>query len=74
MKNYVKIDIFADTLFCSQDLIRRQIIQNKQHKFMELNIGTKESPMQLQTPPLTSEYTMHVEKKGWAGSIGMYGW
>ena len=30
---------------------------------MELNIGTKESPMQLQTPPLTSEYTMHVEKK-----------
>jgi hypothetical protein len=28
---------------------------------MEYTIGTKESPMQLQTPPLSSEYTMHTE-------------
>ena len=26
-------------------------------------IGTKESPMGLKTPPLTSDYTMHVEEK-----------
>jgi len=26
-------------------------------------IGTKEKPMVLKTPPLTSEYTMHVEQK-----------
>ena len=28
---------------------------------MQYTIGTKENPMQLQTPPLTSEYTMHTE-------------
>jgi uncharacterized protein DUF6855 len=27
-------------------------------------IGTKENPMPLQTPPLSSEYTMHAEEKG----------
>lgn len=26
-------------------------------------IGTKENPLTLKTPPLTSEYTMHVEEK-----------
>lgn len=26
-------------------------------------IGTKENPLKLQTPPLTSEYTMHVDEK-----------
>jgi hypothetical protein len=30
---------------------------------MEYKIGTKESPMALKTPPLTSEYTMHVDQK-----------
>lgn len=26
-------------------------------------IGTKENPLMLKTPPLTSEYTMHVDEK-----------
>lgn len=30
---------------------------------MEYKIGTKEKPMVLKTPPLSSEYTMHTEKK-----------
>lgn len=30
---------------------------------MKYKIGTKEKPMKLKTPPLTSEYTMHVEEK-----------
>ena len=30
---------------------------------MKHKIGTKESPMLLTTPPLTSEYTMHVDQK-----------
>jgi hypothetical protein len=30
---------------------------------MSYNIGTKDKPMQLKTPPLSSEYTMHVEQK-----------
>ena len=30
---------------------------------MENNIGTKERPMALKTPPLTSEYTMHLDTK-----------
>jgi len=30
--------------------------------FKEL-IGTKENPLVLKTPPLTSEYTMHVDEK-----------
>ena len=30
---------------------------------MESKIGTKNAPMHLKTPPLTSEYTMHVEEK-----------
>ena len=30
---------------------------------MTYNIGTKENPMLLKTPPLSSEYTMHVEQK-----------
>ena len=30
---------------------------------MKNNIGTKEKPMALKTPPLTSEYTMHVDEK-----------
>jgi hypothetical protein len=30
---------------------------------MKNKIGTKEKPMQLKTPPLTSEYTMYVDEK-----------
>ncbi len=30
---------------------------------MKLNIGRKDAPLVLKTPPLTSEYTMHVEEK-----------
>jgi hypothetical protein len=30
---------------------------------MKNKIGTKENPTQLKTPPLTSEYTMHVDEK-----------
>lgn len=30
---------------------------------MNHKIGTKENPLVLKTPPLTSEYTMHVDQK-----------
>jgi hypothetical protein len=30
---------------------------------MKNKIGTKESPLALKTPPLSSEYTMHVDEK-----------
>ena len=30
---------------------------------MNYTIGTKEKPLLLKTPPLSSEYTMHVEEK-----------
>lgn len=30
---------------------------------MAYTIGTKDKPMVLKTPPLTSEYTMHVDQK-----------
>lgn len=30
---------------------------------MKYQIGTKQSPMLLQTPPLSSEYTMHTDTK-----------
>lgn len=30
---------------------------------MSYKIGTKDSPMVLKTPPLTSEYTMHIDQK-----------
>jgi len=30
---------------------------------MAYTIGTKEKPMDLKTPPLSSEYTMHVDEK-----------
>jgi hypothetical protein len=30
---------------------------------MKNKIGTKEKPLVLKTPPLTSEYTMHVDEK-----------
>lgn len=30
---------------------------------MKYKIGTKEKPMKLKTPPLTSEYTMHTDEK-----------
>ena len=30
---------------------------------MSYNIGTKEKPMLLKTPPLSSEYTMHMDQK-----------
>jgi hypothetical protein len=30
---------------------------------MKFNIGTKENPLALQTPPLTSAYTMHEDVK-----------
>jgi hypothetical protein len=30
---------------------------------MTYKIGTKEKPMALKTPPLSSEYTMHVDVK-----------
>ena len=29
----------------------------------KVTIGTKDNPLTLKTPPLTSEYTMHVEDK-----------
>ena len=37
-------------------------------------IGTKEKPLSLKTPPLSSEYTMHVEEKDgkevFVGTVG----
>ena len=30
---------------------------------MAYNFGTKEKPLTLKTPPLSSEYTMHVDQK-----------
>ena len=30
---------------------------------MRTKIGTKEKPLVLKTPPLSSEYTMHVDEK-----------
>jgi hypothetical protein len=30
---------------------------------MKKEIGTKEKPMKLKTPPLTSDYTMHADEK-----------
>lgn len=30
---------------------------------MKTKIGTKDKPLKLKTPPLTSEYTMHVDEK-----------
>ncbi len=30
---------------------------------MKYKIGTKEKPMKLETPPLSSEFTMHTEEK-----------
>ena len=30
---------------------------------MKNDIGTKEKPMRLKTPPLSSEYTMHLDEK-----------
>ena len=30
---------------------------------MKYKIGTKEKPMKLKTPPLSSEYTMHTDEK-----------
>lgn len=30
---------------------------------MSYNFGTKEQPLVLKTPPLSSEYTMHIEEK-----------
>jgi hypothetical protein len=30
---------------------------------MKIKIGTKDKPLVLKTPPLTSEYTMHVDEK-----------
>jgi hypothetical protein len=30
---------------------------------MKYKIGTKEKPMQLKTPPLSSDYTMHTDEK-----------
>ena len=40
-----------------------QLTDEKNNKNMEYKIGTKENPMVLKTPPLTSEYTMHVDQK-----------
>jgi len=33
------------------------------NNIMAHKIGTKENPMALKTPPLTSDYTMHVDQK-----------
>ena len=33
------------------------------NRIVNYNIGTKEKPLQLKTPPLSSDYTMHVEQK-----------
>lgn len=30
---------------------------------MKYNLGTKEKPLKLKTPPLTSDFTMHAEEK-----------
>ncbi len=30
---------------------------------MNYKIGTKEKPMKLKTPPLSSEYTMHTDER-----------
>ncbi len=30
---------------------------------MKMQIGTKDKPMKLKTPPMSSEYTMHIEEK-----------
>lgn len=30
---------------------------------MKYKIGTKEKPLKLKTPPLSSDYTMHVDEK-----------
>lgn len=30
---------------------------------MKHNLGTKDKPLKLKTPPLTSDYTMHAEEK-----------
>jgi len=36
-------------------------------KYTQMNyrekIGTKDSPLKLKTPPLSSEYTMHIDEK-----------
>ena len=37
---------------------------------MKYKIGTKEKPLALKTPPLTSEYTMHVEEKDGTEVLG----
>lgn len=31
---------------------------------MKTKIGTKEKPLNLKTPPLSSDYTMHMDEKG----------
>ena len=36
---------------------------NSNNITMKHKIGTKEKPLKLKTPPLTSEFTMHVDKK-----------
>ncbi len=41
---------------------------------MKYKIGTKEKPLVLKTPPLSSEYTMHVEEKNGKQCVGMHGW
>lgn len=34
-------------------------------------IGTKETPLKLKTPPLSSEYTMHVDEKDGMEALGL---
>jgi hypothetical protein len=48
----------------------QKTLKTKQKQFQKQNklimahkIGTKEKPMALKTPPLTSEYTMHIDQK-----------
>lgn len=36
---------------------------------MKTKIGTKENPLKLKTPPLSSEYTMHVDEKDGKGIL-----
>jgi hypothetical protein len=40
---------------------------------MKYDIGSKEQPVELKTPPLTSTFTMHTGEKKWNCSTGLYG-
>lgn len=43
---------------CHSNYFKQEII-----KLMKYKIGTKDKPMKLKTPPLSSDYTMHTDEK-----------